>query len=541
MRVEFGNFSVGAGRVWLHDGAISAGPYTGRGLFDDGNFFTSAVYSESAILEYEPAPDAPQELEPPFEIRSIVHQAQSALDATAAAAKDPADYCERDANCYTEWKGTMSTVGLISFVSDGVEALCSGSLLATRDNSLKPYFLTAGHCIHNEAGARTVQAYWTYQTSSCGGAPPTTRDASLKSTLGAHLISSASLADGDFSVILLQDVPSGITFSGWDPGGPPVGGDVVAIHHPSASWKRISFGERTGDAAAAVGANGDIAPGDKYYQVAYAVGRLEHGSSGSPLFTSPGVIVGSASFAEVLDDGTVCTINPQGTGYSRFSVTYAAVKDYLENLPADQVQPAKPTLSFAITNHVAASGQVVQLTTQSAGPVNYKLRADASWIQLSNMTGSLSGKTPGSVTISADTKQLPDPGQYTSTVTILSGAAVPQYITVTATVKVSESNVVATVAPNPVVQSGGQWGFQIRLLETAGVATHITAAKFNGTDYTSSVATWFGGTAIGAGGPIVAPLTGTGRFPAGDQYFEFWGVDDASGTPWYRTAIVTFQ
>jgi hypothetical protein len=101
--------------------------------------------------------------------------------------------------------------------------------------------------------------------------------------------------------------------------------------------------------------------------------------------------------------------------------------------------------------------------------------------------------------------------------------------------------VVATITPNPVVQDSGQWSFQIKLAETAGVATHLTAAKFNGADYTSSMVRWFGTTNIGANTTIIAPLTGAGRFPSGDQYFEFWGIDDASGQPWYRTAIVTFR
>jgi hypothetical protein len=65
--------------------------------------------------------------------------------------------------------------------------------------------------------------------------------------------------------------------------------------------------------------------------------------------------------------------------------------------------------------------------------------------------------------------------------------------------------------------------------------------KFNGTDYSTSIAGWFGTTKIGANGAIVAPLTGNGLFPAGDQYFEFWGVDDATGQPWYRVATVTFR
>ena len=538
LRVEFDDFSVGDGRVWLYDGAQSVGPYTGRGPFGDGHFFTSAVYAESAILEYEPAPDATDELEPPFAIRSVVHQVRSALDATAGR-KDPADYCELDPNCYSDWKSTMSSVGQISFVEDGVEALCSGSLLATRDNSSKPYFLTAGHCIHDEAAARTVQAYWTYQTSACAGTPPTSRDASARSTLGAHLIASANLPNGDYSLILLQDVPTGVTFAGWDPGDPPVGTALTGLHHPSGSWKRISFGVRGDDADAEV--QGDSAPADKYFQIYYDRGRVEHGSSGSPLFAAPGVVAGSLSYGEVLADGTVCTINPQGSGYSRFSNTYAGVHEYLENLPTSLVTPAKTALTFTVTNHASPAGQAVQLTTQDAAQMTYKLRADASWILLSSTTGTVSAKAPASVTISADAGSIPQPGKYTSTVTVLSGAAPPQYITVTALVKVEQSNVVAAIAPNPVVQGGGQWSFQISLAETAGVATHVTAAKFNGTDYTSSLATWFGATAIGANATIVAPLTGAGLFPAGNQYFEFWGIDDASGQPWYRTAIVAFK
>ena len=66
IRVEFRNFSAGAGNVWLYDGDRVAGPYTGRGIFDNGLFWSATVYSESVILEYQPAPDAPQESGPAF-------------------------------------------------------------------------------------------------------------------------------------------------------------------------------------------------------------------------------------------------------------------------------------------------------------------------------------------------------------------------------------------------------------------------------------------------------------------------------------------
>lgn len=537
MRVEFENFSVGAGRVWVHDGSHVAGPYTGRGVYDGGHFWSGAIASNSAIVEYEPAPDTPLELQPPFEIRAITHQSRTALDATAGK-KDPADYCELDVNCYPDWHTSLSSVGMISFIDNGDEVLCSGSLVSTRDNSFKPYFLTAGHCVNNEAAARTVEAYWTYQTPACGGAPPASFTSSLKSTVGAHLVTFGDASVGDFSLILLADAPSGTTFAGWDIADPPFSSDLTGIHHPSGSWKRISFGQRAGDATTNV--QGITAAGNLFLQVLWNDGRVEHGSSGSPLFSAPGVIVGSLSFGEVLDDGTVCTINPSVAGYSRFSNTYSHISDYLENLPAVLVTPTQPKVNFTIANHAAPAAQNVQLTTQSTGQVTYKLRADASWIKLSAMTGNVSAKTPGTVSVSVDPAQLATAGQYSGTITILSGAAPPQFINVTATVRVDQSNVVASITPATVVQAGG-WSLQIRLLETAGSATHVTAMKFNGADYTSSIATWFGTNAIAANGAIVAPLSGQGLFPAGDQYFEFWGVDDASGQPWYRVATVTFR
>ncbi len=538
IRVEFDEFSVGAGNVWVHDGTQIAGPYTGRGLFDDGHFWSAAVFSGSVTVEYEPAPDTPRELQPPFTIRAISHQARTAMDFITNK-RDPADFCELDASCYPEWHDTMSSVAHISFMDNGEDFFCSGSLLATRDNSFKPYFLTAGHCIHSEAAARTVQAYWTYQSPSCGGTPPASVATSLKSTAGAHLISSAAIPDGDFSLILLQDVPAGTTFAGWDIADPPMLTALTGIHHPSGSWKRISFGERVGDVT--VDVEGETAPGDLFLSVQWDKGRTEPGSSGSALFSAPGVVVGSLTYGEVLSDGTVCTINPAVDGYGRFSNTYAHVKDYLENLPADLVTPSKAELNFTITNHAAPPAQTVQLVTQSTGQVVYKLRADASWIKLSSMTGSLSAKTPSSVTISLDPAQFSQAGPYSSTVTIFSGAAPPQFLRVTAAVRVDQSNVVASITPNPVVQNGAEWSFQIRLLDTAGASTRVTAMKFNGADYSANIAGWFGTDRIAANGAIVAPLRGAGVFPHGDQYFEFWGVDEASGLSWYRVATVTFQ
>ena len=112
--------------------------------------------------------------------------------------------------------------------------------------------------------------------------------------------------------------------------------------------------------------------------------------------------MGSLSYGPLLSDSTVCTITPSVAGYSRFSNTYTHVKDYLENLPADLVTPAKPVVTFTMANRTAPAAQTVQLVTQAAGQVSYKLRADAPWIKLSAITGTLSAKSPATVNISLD-------------------------------------------------------------------------------------------------------------------------------------------
>jgi len=545
IRVEFRNFSAGAGNVWLHDGTHFAGPYTGRGLFDDGHFWSATVFSDSVTLEYQPGVGTPHETGPPFEIAAIAHQVRaqsgvaSPLPAPDASVVDTADYCELDPNCYPDWTGAMSMVGQISYEDSGVEYLCSGSLVATRDNSFKPYFLTAGHCIHSEDAARTIEAYWTFQTSTCGGAPPASRDTSAKSSVGGHLIDFGTIEQGDYSLVLLPNVPSGVTFSGWDVTDPPITTPLTGIHHPSGSWKRISFGERVADMPADV--EGAIAPADKYLEVLWDKGRTEPGSSGSPAFSSPGVITGTLTYGPYSPDLSVCQIDPSITGYGRFSNAYQNLKDYLENLPAAEVMPDRAGLSFTVSPHATPPGQTFRLTTQSTGQITYKLRADATWIQLSTTTGTVSASTPATVTVTIDPSQFDQPQQYTSTVTILSGAAPPQFLNVTAVVLGPQSNVVETLTPNPVYQSGGQWSFTIQLAETAGVATQVTAMKINGTDYSSSIKSWFGTDHISGSVAISAPLQAPGSFPSGTQYFEFWGMDNVSGQRWYRVATVSLM
>jgi hypothetical protein len=160
---------------------------------------------------------------------------------------------------------------------------------------------------------------------------------------------------------------------------------------------------------------------------------------------------------------------------------------------------------------------------------------------LSADTGTVSKSSPFKVQVSIDPKYLIASDTYATTIGILSGAAPPQYVNVSATMKIDTSNVTVSATPNPVHQSGNNWTLKLHLQETAGTATTLTRLKIDGVDYTTKIDKWFGTNHIDASGSIEGVLSTTGLVTPVDKYFEFFGQDIASGERWYRMLVVTFQ
>ena len=108
-----------------------------------------------------------------------------------ATVETDAEDCHLDVTCYSEWSTSATSVATIVFeTSGGTSSRCSGTLLTNRRQDFTPYFLTAAHCVDTEAEARSVTAYWFYQTQTCNGelpdfqSVPYTEGARLLSTLG---------------------------------------------------------------------------------------------------------------------------------------------------------------------------------------------------------------------------------------------------------------------------------------------------------------------------------------------------------------------
>lgn len=366
LRLEILGLSAGAGRLWLYPGDETnpthpVGPYEGG-----EDFWTALVEGESLVLEYEAAAGAPRLL--PFRVGRISHIFAGVAPAKGGgretklgpvgAAREAALGCNLDVTCYPEWDERARSVGRYLFETNGGGALCSGSLINTRNNSGIPYFLTADHCVSNEAEARSVQVFWFYQSSVCNGAPRNLRE--VPTTVGATYLSSGSLELGDYSLLRLNgSLPNGVTFSGWSEVDPEIGAEVTGIHHPTGDYKRISFGNK----ADPIPTRGRPEP--MYHSIIWREGVTEGGSSGSPIFNKDGLIVGMLSGGPKPPAGqTECDLRPAFDWYGRFSTAYPALQGYLEERTTGPSTPPPPTGSTQGT--LLASGTPANFTV---GPV----------------------------------------------------------------------------------------------------------------------------------------------------------------------------
>ena len=205
-------------------------------------------------------------------IRAVV--AEGTLTATV---ETDAEDCHLDVTCYPKWSSSATGVARIFFETNAGSFACSGTLLNNRQQDFTPYFLTAAHCVHTEEEARSVTAFWLYQTRTCNGELPDFQ--SVPHTEGARLLSTLGDGfhpDGDMTLLQLEgDLPDGVMFQGWDADSQPIGAQVTGIHHPeSDDWgvfKRISFGQ-------IIPGPGFETSDDVYAIVSYPVGTRLHGA-----------------------------------------------------------------------------------------------------------------------------------------------------------------------------------------------------------------------------------------------------------------------
>ena len=226
-----------------------------------------------------------------------------------------------------DWREDIPSVGRYTYNTNSGSFRCTGVMVNNTAQDERPLFLTANHCEVSADFAASVVVYWNYESPNCGDHGGGSLE---QTTLGATLLANYSVSD----VRLLEleaspDTAYGVTFAGWDRSG-DVPTSAIAIHHPSADEKSISFED---DALSITTYLVDVGPGNETHLRVedWDLGTTEPGSSGSPLFDADHHIVGQ------LHGGYAACGNDRPDWYGRLSVSWegggtpeSRLSDYLD-------------------------------------------------------------------------------------------------------------------------------------------------------------------------------------------------------------------
>jgi lysyl endopeptidase len=296
------------------------------GLADSGGeYWSPIVLGDTAQVEVQLASSADQES---FELKltgaSHLFADPSRPDAELqrAISKAGSQSCEVNIVCSADSaaRATAAAVARMVYTTSSGSFLCTGTLLNdTVSTSSRPFFYTANHCISTSTVANTLQTFWNYQATTCGG---TTSGASTTRTGGAFL--RVTDFNSDITLLELKEAPpAGALFAGWNAGTLGNNTSIVGIHHPAGDIKKISLGTMTNNAAPGFGGKTGT-----YYQVVWSSGVTEGGSSGSGIFSKSssgsyqlrGGLLGGSSF---------CNAQSSPDIYSRMDLKFSVLKPYL--------------------------------------------------------------------------------------------------------------------------------------------------------------------------------------------------------------------
>ncbi len=326
LNIAFEDFRLpSSARMYLYDRARTyvIGPLTQADNDVHEEWWSPIIPFEEVVIEIQVTEEQAPNIK--TKIKSVQHDFQG-FGALISGSCNIDVICGSEDNLeiVDQFRDLINSVGMFSL--NGQDA-CSGGLINNVRNDCTPYFLTAKHCEVNANNAASVVVYWNYQQSFCR-TPGSVESGNAGDGMRNQFNSGSSLiADydrTDFALLLLDDPidPAyNAYFAGWDRRGTLVD-SALCIHHPQAEEKRISF---------------DFDPLSLYTQEVFAriedwdMGTTERGSSGAPLFTMSGHIIGqlnggeAACGNEMYDDFGMLALSWEGGGTSS-----TRLKDWLD-------------------------------------------------------------------------------------------------------------------------------------------------------------------------------------------------------------------
>jgi len=321
--------------VYSPDGE-AYGPYIGIGPDGSGEFWTTSVFGERAILQLRlTAPVTPRDLAMvSFSIREaglIAGRGGDTVTPQAALAFCGNASCIVDATCSisdptgsTVAASAKLAVAKMEWVAGAFLYTCTGGLISDNDPSASNYFLTANHCLSKSNTAKNVSFYWRFATSACNGSCPSNNGWPYKTT-GSSV--SATNRIGDFTLLHLNaNPPAGSVFLGWTNAAvantngahlyrvsnPNFGPQVYSAHDVSTSAPQCQGWPR----------------GERIYS-RDIVGATDGGSSGSPVLNGSAQIVGQLSGGCGTNVNDVCDAVHNATVDGALANYYSRVQPFL--------------------------------------------------------------------------------------------------------------------------------------------------------------------------------------------------------------------
>lgn len=318
------------------------------------DFWTNTVFADEVFLEVQlPAENVDPRMVN-VSVASVGHlehewfapQFSSAV--TAAAESLPS--CFRDLNCVTstgfpEIESVSKAVAHISYREGSGIFVCSGALLNTTAGTSIPYFLTANHCVSRAEVAATVEAYWDYRTTACGGSAALR--SGLPRTLGASLLATGAKQAGkaDFTLLrLAEQPPAGRYYLGWSAQKEAVaaGSTLYRVSHPDGGAQ--SYSAHVVSAVPSPGACPDL-PASRFIYSKNADGATKGGSSGAPLVLRDGLKVVGQLFGRCgrnLDDA--CDVAENSAVDGSFATYFEDVRQWLAPATFQRCSPSAVNL-----------------------------------------------------------------------------------------------------------------------------------------------------------------------------------------------------
>ncbi len=302
-------------RIRSLTGKTELRPFTAADNQAHGQLWTPIVPGDELMVEVQ-VPAARRE-QLALELGAINH---AYIEFGKAPAYLKSGSCNVDVVC-PEGDAWREQIRSVAVYSRGGSTLCTGALVNNVEQDLKGYFLTANHCGMTVGNSPSMVVYWNFENSTCrapgSGASGGNGDGQLNQfSTGATF--RATRSDSDFALVEINNpIPSvyNAYWAGWD----ARAGDfpaVIAIHHPNTDEKRISFENNPTTTTGYL--NDAVNAGGTHIRVAdWDLGTTEPGSSGSPLYSPDGHIIGQ------LHGGYAACGNNDDDWYGRVSRSWA--------------------------------------------------------------------------------------------------------------------------------------------------------------------------------------------------------------------------